>query len=90
LPMITFFCNNLLAFNILICYTTPMNTNKNQKIALIVGAVILVIVILTSQIVDPRGPRSRRDSIKSKRALLGGGVVATLTFVAFVVLKTKD
>ena len=88
MSMITFFCNNLLAFDILICYTTPMN--KNQKIALIAGAVILVIVILTSQVVINPSRSSKRHSVQLKQALLGGGIVAVLTFVAFMVLKEKD
>ena len=64
--------------------------NKNQKIALSVGAIVLAIVILTSQIVVNPSYSSRRHSIQLKRALFGGGVVAVLTFVAFIVLKTKD
>ena len=64
--------------------------NKNQKIALIAGAVILVIVILTSQVVINPSRSSKRHSVQLKQALLGGGIVAVLTFVAFMVLKEKD
>ena len=67
-----------------------MNTNKNQKIALIAGAVILAIVIMTSQLSIGTHYGSRKHSKQIKKALYGGGVVAVLTIVAFVVLKTKD
>ena len=64
--------------------------NKNQKIALIAGAVILAIVFLTLQLAMDPHDHPMRQSIQLKRALFGGGVVAALTFVAFMVLKEKD
>ena len=64
--------------------------NKKQKIALIAGAVILAIVILTSQVVINPAYGPKRHSVQLKQALLGGGIVAVLTFVAFMVLKEKD
>ena len=67
-----------------------MNTNKNQKIALIAGAVILAIVIMTSQLSIGTRYGTYKHSKQVKIALYGGGVVAVFTFVAFIVLKTKD
>jgi hypothetical protein len=61
--------------------------NKNQKIALIVGGIILAIVLLTS-IQITRGYDKYRYN--AQEAFIKGGVVAALTFVAYIALKSKD
>jgi|TARA_B100001964_G_C14162208_1_gene567310 hypothetical protein len=73
--------------------------NKNQKIALIAGAVALAIVLLISprfvKIAGNKFPATK-DNIHLHReydiktALIRGSIVVALTFVAHAVLKSKD
>ena len=75
-----------------------MNTNKKQKIALIVGAVILAIVIFAPPRIQKFGDQKYRanhnayahNQFDVSTILIGGGVVAVFTFVAFIILKSKD
>ncbi len=67
-----------------------MTMNKNQRIALIAGAVVLAIVLFTSTAVIKPDRHPTMYSAQLKKAVFGGGVVAVFTFVAFIVLKTKD
>ena len=75
-----------------------MNTNKKQKIALIVGAVILAIVIFAPPRIQKHGSTKYKantdkryhNQLDVSTILIGGGVVAVFTFVAFIILKSKD
>ena len=75
-----------------------MNTNKKQKIALIAGAAVLAIVIFASPRIQKFGDQKYRanhnrnvhNQLDVSTILIGGGVVAVFTFVAFIILKSKD
>ena len=75
-----------------------MTINKNQKIALIAGAVILAIVIFATPriqyISGHKYPANYNKVLRNQfdvtTILIGGGVVAALTFVGYALLKSKD
>lgn len=61
--------------------------NKKQRIALIIGGIMLAIVLLTTRYYDiGRG----KYSYDTRVAFVNGGVVTALTFVAYIALKSKD
>ncbi len=65
--------------------------NKNQKIALIAGAAVLAIIVFIIPVTtNSNNTLNYYYPFQFKSALIWGGVVAVFTFVAFIVLKSKD
>ena len=65
--------------------------NKNQKIALIAGAIILAIIVITIPVMtNSNNTLNYYYPFQFKSALIWGGVVAVFTSLAFILLKEKD
>ena len=72
--------------------------NKNQKIALIAGAAVLAIIVFIIPVTTnySKYKKGIGTSLRYcypyqvRSALIWGGAVAVFTFVAFIILKSKD